>query len=301
MDIPSISPRRGKGTIRIGDSDDVVLMEHIAAIPKGAVKLVTHGICLMCTEGRAQVDYAGQRIELKRGDLILYCAHNVAENILASADFDCKQIWFSRASLWDMNQQGEQSLMDMVTLIKHPKVSLFDDEMALWEGYFRLLSSRMLECNSPAKGSIVHMIFGAFILESLSMLRREHESVDRSEERNTINTLRGKRLTERFIQLLEDCDGRTRRIDDFAKQLNVTPKYLARQLKEVSDHTPSEYISMYTAKAIERRLRFTDMTMQEIADDLNFASASFFGRYAKEHLGMTPLEYRKKFQKAREV
>lgn len=301
MDIPSLSPRRGKGTVRVGDSDDIVLMEHIGALPKGAVKLLTHGIWILCTEGRAQADYAGQRIELKKGDLVLYCAHNVAENLLASADFDCKQIWFSRVSLWDMNQQGEQTLMDMVTLIKHPKVSLFDDEIALWEGYFRLLSSRMQECTSPAKGSIVHMLFGALVLESLSMLRRAHEGLNRSEDHGTINTLRGRRLTERFIQLLEDCDGRTRRIDDFAKQLNVTPKYLARQLKEVSDHTPSEYISMYTAKAIERRLRFTDMTMQEIADDLNFASASFFGRYAKEHLGMTPLEYRKKFQKAREV
>ena len=84
MDIPSLSPRRGKGTMRVGDSDDLVLMEHIAALPKGAVKLVTHGIWLLCTEGRAQVDYAGQRIELKKGDLILYCAHNVAENLLAS-------------------------------------------------------------------------------------------------------------------------------------------------------------------------------------------------------------------------
>ena len=297
MDIPSLSPRRGKGTIRIGDSDELVLMEHIGALPKGAVKLVTHGIWLLCTEGRAQVDYAGQRIEIKKGDLILYCAHNVAENLLASADFDCKQIWFSRASLWDMNQQGENTLMDMVTLIKHPKVSLFDDEIALWEEYFRLLASRMQESTPPARSSIVHMLFGAMVLESLTMLRRGHEGIHHSEDRKTINTLRGRRLTERFIQLLEDSDGRTRRIDDFARQLNVTPKYLARQLKEVSNHTPSEYISMYTAKAIERRLRFTDMTMQEIADDLNFASASFFGRYAKEHLGMTPLEYRKKFHK----
>ena len=62
MDIPSLSPRRGKGTMRVGDSDDLVLMEHIAALPKGAVKLVTHGIWLLCTEGRAQVDYAGQSL-----------------------------------------------------------------------------------------------------------------------------------------------------------------------------------------------------------------------------------------------
>lgn len=297
MDIPSLSPRRGKGTIRIGDSDDLVLMEHLGALPKGAVKLVTHGIWLLCTEGRAQVDYAGQRIEIKKGDLILYCAHNVAENLLASADFDCKQIWFSRASLWDMNQQGEQTLMDMVTLIKHPKVSLFDDEIVLWEKYFDLLGFRMQDCTPPVRSSVVHMLFGALVLESLAMLRRGIGGDPRAEDRKSTNTMRGRRLVERFIQLLEDCDGRTRRIDDFARQLNVTPKYLARQLKEVSNHTPSEYISMYTAKAIERRLRFTDMTMQEIADDLNFASASFFGRYAKEHLGMTPLEYRKKFHK----
>jgi AraC-like DNA-binding protein len=50
-------------------------------------------------------------------------------------------------------------------------------------------------------------------------------------------------------------------------------------------------------RAIEHRLRFTDMTMQEIANDLNFANASFFGKDFKEHSGMTPLEYRNKYHK----
>ena len=55
-------------------------------------------------------------------------------------------------------------------------------------------------------------------------------------------------------------------------------------------------IVLYTLKGIEHRLRYTDMTMQEIANDLNFPNASFFGKYVKDHLGMTPLEYRKKYQ-----
>jgi AraC-like DNA-binding protein len=55
-------------------------------------------------------------------------------------------------------------------------------------------------------------------------------------------------------------------------------------------------IRLFTLKAIERRLRFSDMTMQEIAYDLNFVNASHFGRYVKENLGMSPLEYRKKDQ-----
>lgn len=59
-------------------------------------------------------------------------------------------------------------------------------------------------------------------------------------------------------------------------------------------------ITFYTINAIERRLRFTSMTMQQIADDLKFATPSFFGKYVKEHLGMTPLEYRLKYQREKQ-
>jgi AraC-like DNA-binding protein len=56
-------------------------------------------------------------------------------------------------------------------------------------------------------------------------------------------------------------------------------------------------LKLYTLKAIEYCLRFTDMTMQEISHDLNFPNPSFFGKYCIEHLGMSPLEYRMKYQK----
>ena len=82
--------------------------------------------------------------------------------------------------------------------------------------------------------------------------------------------------------------------------LHVTPKYLSRILMETISRRPSEMISFYTLNAIEYRLRFTDMTMQQIARDLNFATPSFFGKYVKEHLGMTPMEYRIKYQKGDE-
>jgi len=60
---------------------------------------------------------------------------------------------------------------------------------------------------------------------------------------------------------------------------------------------PSTIIQLFTMKAIEHRLRFTDMTIQEISNDLNFPNPSFFGKYFKEHAGMTPMEYRNKYHK----
>ena len=103
---------------------------------------------------------------------------------------------------------------------------------------------------------------------------------------------------ETFMQLAEKSDGRIRRVDEFAEMLNVTPKYLSKLLVETMNRRPSEMINFFTLKAIENRLRFTDMTMQQIADDLRFPNASFFGKYFKAHSGMTPMEYRAKYQES---
>ena len=36
------------------------------------------------------------------------------------------------------------------------------------------------------------------------------------------------------------------------------------------------------------------MTIQQIAEELNFANQSFFGKYFKHHTGMSPLTYKMK-------
>ena len=138
---------------------------------------------------------------------------------------------------------------------------------------------------------IVRSLVSTMMLEMLCMMRRQEPENART------GSFYRQRLADKFMRLVEESDGRIRRVDDFASQLNITPKYLSTLLKETMSRRPSEMIKLFTLKAIERRLRFTDMTMQEIANDLNFPNASFFGKYVKEHLGMTPLEYRKKFQK----
>jgi AraC-like DNA-binding protein len=145
---------------------------------------------------------------------------------------------------------------------------------------------------------IVRMLFGTIVLEILSIMRRNSEQVAEEVQHEDINSsLHKKRIVDGFMRLVEESDGRIRRVDEFASQLNVTPKYLSTILKEVMNRRPSTYIQLYTLKAIERRLRFTDMTMQEIAHDLEFPNASFFGRYFKARANMTPMEYRMKYKK----
>ena len=298
MDIQDLKPRRGDDTYRIGDSDELVVMENIGTVPSGVVCLQNHGVIFFITEGRAQLEYDGHVVQLQKNDLFLYMVHSTVTNFMASSDFNCRQIWFGRAELFNIDIYKQISVADMSNLKLNPVVHLNGDDIKLCDTYFQLLRDRMKFSTSVLTPDIVRMLFGTILLEILSIMRRNSEQVAEEVQHEDINSsLHKKRIIDDFMRLVEESDGRIRRVDEFASQLNVTPKYLSTILKEVMNRRPSNYIQLYTLKAIERRLRFTEMTMQEIAIDLNFPNPSFFGKYCKEHLGMTPLEYRMKYHK----
>lgn len=296
--IHNLKPRNGFDTLRLGDSDELVVMENFGSLPKSEIRLENHGILVICTEGMAQFDYDGQQIRLRKNDLYLYMAHSVVTNFMSSPDFNCRQIWFSRGELWNINMYSEVSLSDLTYLKQHPIVHLSDDDVTLLDEYFQLLCRRMRDQSPMLYSDIVRSLASTMMLEMLCMFRADKElEVQSDYQEDNTSGFHRRRLADKFMRLVEQSDGRIRRVDDFASELNVTPKYLSTLLKETMSRRPSEMIKLFTLKAIERRLRFTDMTMQEIANDLNFPNPSFFGKYCKEHLGMTPLEYRMKYHK----
>ena len=44
-------------------------------------------------------------------------------------------------------------------------------------------------------------------------------------------------------------------------------------------------------------LRYTRKSVKEISNELDFPNSSFFGKYVKKHLGMSPKNYRERFVK----
>ena len=290
MEIFELQPRKGADVLRTCD-DGLVLMEHFTGLPAGRVRPMNHGIFIFCTAGQARFDYDGQPIQLSRNDLFLFFAHGILENFMSTPDFDCREVWFSRGALWDMNMYGKGNLSDLVTLKQHSKVALTDADVAKLGTYFRLLCQNLRESACSDNREIVHSLFSTFLLEALAIMRRGYGEAAVAGG----GKLHGKLLADRFVELVEQSDGRLRRVEDFAAMLNVTPKYLSKLLMKTMNRKPSVIVALFTLKAIENRLRFTDLTMQQIADDLHFSSASSFGKFVKEHTGMTPLEFRQKY------
>ena len=303
MEIKALKPRRGEGALRIDDSDDLVVIENFeplpknGALPESGVYIENHGVVIICTEGMAQFEYEGQVVQLRKNDMFIYMMlRTVITNFMSSQNFNCRQIWFTSNEAWGIDMYGNKSLADLIYLKQHPKVSLTDIDAVMLDNYFQLLCHRMRDRSPLLYLDIVRSLFSTFLLEILAIMRRgKEQTMEPDMPDATAPGFYKRRLADKFLRLVEQSDGRIRKVDEFANQLNVTPKYLSTLLKEMMNRRPSEIIHVYTMKAIQHRLRFTDMTMQQIANDLNFPNASFFGKYFREHADMTPMEFRKKY------
>ena len=164
-------PRSGSDTYRIGDSDDLVLMENVGILPPKLFYTDDYGIFIFCTEGIAQLEYDGVEVRLEKNDLFLYMVKSVATKFLCSSDFNCKTIWFSRSSLWDINRSSNVTINDISTYKLQPKVHLDAVDYELFETYFKLLSERMNDQSRLLYEDITRSLWGTMLLELLSIYR----------------------------------------------------------------------------------------------------------------------------------
>ena len=85
-----------------------------------------------------------------------------------------------------------------------------------------------------------------------------------------------------------------RSVTFYAEQLCITPKYFSMLVKKLSGKSAAQWIDNYVILEAKNLLKYSDMSIQEIAYQLNFSTQSFFGKYFKHQTGMSPTEYRNK-------
>lgn len=101
------------------------------------------------------------------------------------------------------------------------------------------------------------------------------------------------RLFRRFENELKAHYKTEREVAFYASILCVTPKYLSVAVKEISGRCASEFIDGYVVTECKALLLSTDMSVQQIADLMNFPSQSVFGKFFKRVTGISPSHFRK--------
>lgn len=276
------------GTATYSDGDIVILDSQLRGNPQNLYQL-DMVMMAFCANGKVQMDLNGTTYRAAKGDIIVCPPNTIIDNVMISPDMDCKVIGLSNRAIQQSLHVGKNLWNMILYVVKNPVIHLDDQHQELMGYYHDLLRHKVYNHEGHYQREVMHSLFQGMFYELCSIIRPNIE------ENNLEEGLKqGDLLFKRFLRLLGESDGRERSVSEFAHKLNVTPKYLSTVTKTASGKTALQWIHEHSTEKIARLLRYSDLSIKEIANDLNFPNLSFFGKFVRTHLGMSPSEYRKK-------
>jgi AraC family transcriptional regulator, transcriptional activator of pobA len=96
----------------------------------------------------------------------------------------------------------------------------------------------------------------------------------------------------RFQALLEEHFRQLHLVADYARLLALTPGHLNHLAKAATGQTASALIDARLVLEAKRLLAHSDATVDQMARDLGFRDASYFGRHFRRHVGQPPGAFR---------
>ena len=132
-------------------------------------------------------------------------------------------------------------------------------------------------------------LFSAIFCEILSAL---HRSIPVQEDSPCYRKDRSMYIFRQFLEKVAEDDGTHRSVSYYADLLCYSPKHLSTVVKNISGKGPLAIINEHAMEQIKYFLKHSDMSMKEVADHFDFVNPSFFGKFVKGHIGMSPLQYR---------
>lgn len=105
-------------------------------------------------------------------------------------------------------------------------------------------------------------------------------------------TSRKDEIVANFLQCVHDNYREHRDLGFYADQLCLSLKYMSHVVYELTGRHPSRWIKDYVILDAKTMLRSGRYTVQQVADELNFPNQSFFGKYFKEAVGVSPKKWK---------
>jgi len=98
-----------------------------------------------------------------------------------------------------------------------------------------------------------------------------------------------------FRKLIEENYCRLHTVKDYASLLNVSSKTLTLYVNECSKYSPLELINNRIILEAKRLLRYSVLSVKEVAFRLGFEDPSYFAKFFKRLVKQSPADYRESF------
>ncbi len=241
---------------------------------------------VMVTEGRLSLDINGINYQLDRNCSLFVDRKVVIDNVKHTESFNCVICAMSTdIGFAFFNKSLIQSIMHIMA---NPVIKMEQPEVDLMMKYYDLLVFKMDHPEMNFGRETVRDIIRCFAYDLLSNLNKH---LDTDADGDMLR--QGDRIYRRFMLMLAENTNVNRSVKSYADELCVSPKYLTSVCRRHSDFTASELIATSIVGRIKQLLLYSDLSIKEVAAEMGFDNLSFFGKYVRKHLGLSPNHYRK--------
>ncbi len=245
-----------------------------------------------CQRGSVEVSLEGCHYHIKPGDVYIYMASTLvhllhksedAEGIMVEVDF-----YYILPIVNKVINVESQLFMR-----KNPCVSLSGEQCAHFEYLLNNLWDR-INAEDCQKENVQYQHLKLELIKSMGQTIC-YEILNMYFTNQPLQPFQqGKKdvVFQNFMLSLFRFYRKERDVSFYARMQHITPRYFSAIIKEKTGDSALQWIVRMVITEAKQLLEESDLSIKEIADQLNFPTQSFFGKYFKQYVGVSPKEYR---------
>lgn len=242
------------------------------------------GIFVLCVQGSARATVNLTEFTIRKNDFITLppgCFIQIHE---VSDDIKLYFAGFSSTFVSHINYIKTISNY-LPVIFDRPVMPLPEHIARLYEQAFDLLINAYSMSKTIENKEILKAVFTIF-MQGVIELYKNHTPYSNAP------MTRNMEICREFVQLAMENYTKEHSVSYYAKRLNITLQHFCYVIKKVSGRTALDILSNIIIMDAKAQLKSTDLPVKKIAFALGFDNLSFFNKYFRQHVGMTPQEYR---------
>lgn len=285
----TISQLRRAAGYQEGGDDDVVIISSDKSTEWELFRYpcrVDAVVIALCTEGEGRATINLKECRIARNMLVVNLPENIIRIDRVSDDFRGHIIMVSVDFLREARIDLKNTISVYMHLKNHPARTLSAEAAGHLQEFYDLIRECADDMGSTFRKEVVTGLVGAFLYKCCDELN----TLPCDEERSVKS--RREIFFRQFVELLTLHHKEERSVGFYADKMHITPKYMSSLMKEVTGRSAAEWIDEYVILEAKTLLKYSGLSIQEVAYELNFSTQSFFGKYFKQHTGMSPGQYK---------
>jgi len=177
----------------------------------------------------------------------------------------------------------------IMQILEQPVFLLSSSQSSMMRQRINLLLDLFKDSTHYHQTEMLRCALWMIYMEMSNIFMHQNDNIESPSE-----TDRKRLLFMRFVKMLPLHVSHERSISFYASELFVSCQYLERIVKSLSGETAYQWIQRTLIGEVNKQLKETDKSIQQIADNFGFPDQASFTKYYKRNVRITPTDFRKK-------